>query len=254
MQSNDGSAQTAIETPSPAQQYIVIPARRNVRQFGQHDGPTVEDYLREVRSVWRTGALSREDRLDVILDSITSRVRRELKLHSPDEDPEEMLQVMLRIYGEKRSMQELLSAFYSTHQNPRENLHEFSHRLHQLYEEIVIAQTMHGLTPLSERSLRDQFASQIKDDLARRMLKERLLQEPNLTFLEVRKCALRWAGAKVTAQTEVSAVEAQQNQRQNIREENVVVSDRQSRPGDSANRSSTNSEIESLRKDMKELK
>ncbi|CAG5124917.1 unnamed protein product [Candidula unifasciata] len=173
--------------------YVVLPTRRNIRTFGSPGGPSIEEYLREVKAVWRACAVGTADKLDVVLDSITPTVRREVKLHCSDDDPEAMLEAMLKIYGEHKSLQEQMAVFYTTKQGSKESVMEFSHRLHAAFEAITDAQQSVGVTVMTQQVLRDQFIAELRNELTKRMLKERVLQERSLTFLAARDYALRWA-------------------------------------------------------------
>lgn len=51
-------------------------------------------------------------------------------------------------------------------------------------------------TPMSETTLINQLITAVSEDSVRRVLKKRVIQEPEVSFLELRECALRWTDMK----------------------------------------------------------
>lgn len=60
--------------------------------------------------------------------------------------------------------------------------------------DVVIRKTPVGI-PNSDVLLRDQFIEHVLDDMLRRELKQCVIQEPTITFVDLRGIALRWAEA-----------------------------------------------------------
>lgn len=72
-------------------------------------------------------------------------------------------------------------------------MRDFSHVLKSLMD-AVTRKTLGGM-PCADMLLRHQFIEHVQDDMLRRELKQRVLQDPNTTFVDLRGAALRWAEA-----------------------------------------------------------
>lgn len=193
----------SLSQPLPAQpasqpaqtiRYILIPAQPTIPTFGDHSGPRLEDYIRKVRAAWRSNVLSTEEKADIILQSIAPHVRRELRIQVPNNDPEVMLTAIEDVYGDRRSIAELATAFFTISLEAGESIRNLSYRLHEGFEALHKAQKKIGMVLWDETILRDQFVNCLPDAMCRMMAKERVFQDGSITFLAIREFVLRWVG------------------------------------------------------------
>ena len=94
-------------------------------------------------------------------------------------------------FGEKRSVPQLLKAFYDCPQREGETLREFSHALRGLQSKIE----KKSVTKSSgqDAALRDHFSENVRDPLLRKELKKFIRTHPEVSFLDTREEAIRWA-------------------------------------------------------------
>ncbi|CAH3145891.1 unnamed protein product [Porites lobata] len=93
-------------------------------------------------------------------------------------------------FGEKRSVPQLLKAFYDRRQREGETLRAFSHALRELQAKIE----KKSVTKSSgqDAALRDHFAENVRDPLLRKELKKFIRTHPEISFLDTREEAIRW--------------------------------------------------------------
>lgn len=72
----------------------------------------------------------------------------------------------------------------------REPEREYTLRLRTGYELVVSAQKKLRLPSPHSSVLRDHFAASLKEELTREVVKEQIIQNPQISFLEVRDLAL----------------------------------------------------------------
>lgn len=72
-----------------------------------------------------------DDKLNIILNNITPKVRQELTIHLLSKNPETILNVMDAIYGEHRSFVELTTLFFKIEYRVGDAVVDFSHCVHR---------------------------------------------------------------------------------------------------------------------------
>lgn len=76
----------------------IFPAEANV---------SAENFIKDVLTNWAPDIFKDAERLEMNTDSVTSRIRMQLRLRAPTDDPDELLQDVLKIYGEQNSLPDL---------------------------------------------------------------------------------------------------------------------------------------------------
>lgn len=67
--------------------------------------------MKVVRFTWGAGVFSDADRLETITKSTSPSVRVQLNLRKATNDPDELLQAILRVFGEQKSLASLQAEF-----------------------------------------------------------------------------------------------------------------------------------------------
>ncbi|BFZ11077.1 hypothetical protein BsWGS_14116 [Bradybaena similaris] len=96
-----------------------------------------------------------------------------------DRDPEVMLQVVLRIYGQKLSLPESMVICYHDEQKSWKAIQDFTG---QLYEVVVAEQAVQRVPLVDNTVFRNYFIFQIRDAMRHMMLKERVIQDNTVSF------------------------------------------------------------------------
>lgn len=100
------------------------------------------------------------------------------------------LHVLTQAFGEKRSSSQLLKLFYERKQMESEKLRAYSYSLNELIKNATKADPK--AVPDPEKTLRDQFADNVRDPFLQKELKK-FIKECDPSFLDLREEALRWS-------------------------------------------------------------
>lgn len=254
-------AQPANEEPSSGPRYVLVPSAKPVRTFTGDGEPTAERFVQEIRAAWRAGFMGAEDRAELLNNSLSPKVARGIRMRTSDRDPEVMLQVLLQIHGRNSKLPDLLTEFYQTKQGARESMDDFSHRLYAVYEKVVAMQAAQRVPLMGDEPLREQFINQLHDEVAQMMLRERVLQDPEISFLAIKEYSDRLSGVK-THRVRVDAVEGRENvtfheqliRDQRTSQEEFVMNAVSNPPKTTDNMALANSDISNLRREMAQMR
>ena len=185
----------AQTTPAPVQRTIVERERVIQRFYG--DDPTqCVQFEEDVRHSWASiPARDTRHRLDIIKTNAGPLVRAEITCMTDEaqKDPEQVLQLICKRFGERRSTSELLQILVGLHQGPGERVLEFSHRCKASFLDLTNRQKAVGEPVLPETTLINHFSRNVRDRQLAKYLKEKMTTKPGWTFSEVREAALEWS-------------------------------------------------------------
>ena len=188
----------AVHVEQPAHIIIVPPRETHIRRFhGDGHASEVERFVEEVRAAWRARKdLSAEEKKDLLWQYLGEAVREELSCRGDDveHDPEATVKLLQEVYGEKRSVSQLMALFQMVVQGPHETVRAYSHRLHRAFKTLTSRQTTLRVPLADSEFLRDQFVENLCQAPVRRQLQEIVFQDPRSNFLTLREAAIRWAG------------------------------------------------------------
>ena len=175
------------QTPAEAKQLVVIPNEHKIRKFSGEHGDSqlpIEDFIDSVNSALASRGVATSEQAHFILSYLELFEKTEL------DTPEKIFNRLQKAFGEKRSVPQLLKAFYDRHQKDGETLRSFSHALRAFQSKIHKKGQKSSLT---DHDLRDHFVDNVRDDLLKKELKKLLRTHPDVSFLDVREEAIRWA-------------------------------------------------------------
>ena len=178
--------------------YLYVPRERKCSKFTGKlsvDLLTVEQWIEEVRRCLEVRHMSIAEQLLFITDHLEGGAKSEINFHhSANRDtPEKIFSILTENFKCSQSYVAAQLQFFQRTQREGESLRDFSHALKSLMD-VVINKTPVSI-PNSDVLLRDQFIEHVLDDMLRRELKQRVIQEPTITFVDLRGLALRWAEA-----------------------------------------------------------
>ena len=207
----DGEQTTATQ-PATRVERVYVEREHRVRTFlGDRDEDKVQSFEADVRRAWRRlPADDPESKKDVILDNIGPAVRLELGCLDPadQEDPEKLLQLIVTTYGESRSPHQLLRVLLDAHQQPAEDIRSFSHRLKSDFDRLVRRQKQLGVAEEKDSTLREQFVLGTRDVQLRRILRENVRGDADITFRTLRDTAVSYSDDTCGMATAAAAVSA----------------------------------------------
>ena len=176
------------------QKIVVIPQERTVKKFYGSGQPSVTDFEEQLKALWASRQSGEEEKKNALMSNVGDNVKEEIYCHPTAKraTAEGILEILREIYGEQKTLSELLGAFYAITQKPSESIREFSHRLNRAY--LNIGDRAAGEAhPLGDKVLRDHFTAKLCSEFLRRKLREEAHKQPETTFLDARNEAIRWA-------------------------------------------------------------
>ena len=182
-------------TTNGAKQIVVFPRDKKIKNFTgkktEGDQP-VEDFIEELKTTFEAREMTPPEKVDLIMSHLDGPAKEEVRMYSVKErsNPNFLLDVLAQAFGEKRSSSQLLKMFYERKQKENETLRGYSYSLNELLKRVTKADPK--AVPDSEKTLRDQFADNVRDPFLRKELKK-FIREHQPAFLDLREEALRWS-------------------------------------------------------------
>lgn len=178
-----------------ARSIIYIPREKQVVPFSGELGKdynTVDEFIDEVERVMRTRGLSAEDQVDFVLSLLKGPALEEVKLCMGGQarQPSDLFSYLRAAFREKRTIPQLLHAFYARQQSEGEELRDYSHALSQLLNAAL--QQSPSIVADAQLVLRDQFIEGVRDPTLRRELRRLVREKPGLNLFEIREEAIMW--------------------------------------------------------------
>jgi hypothetical protein len=143
-----------------------------------------------------------------LIDHLSGKARQEV-LGRGEEikgKPEDILKVLLRVFGDGDQLPMLLQRFYSLKQGA-DDIVTCSLNMVELFDRM--SELDPTLKSRRNESLKGRFAETVNDEGLKRELRRLNLELPDMTFFELRDRAVNWLGIakKCAVQQEVSSVE-----------------------------------------------
>lgn len=104
--------------------YVLMPPHRHIPTFGESSLPA-QEYVRQIRTAWRSTPYTEASKVDMIIDTTTDYVRQLLRLYVPSDNPEDMLEAILKLHSSKNTAQDIIT-FYTAQQSSCESVAAFS--------------------------------------------------------------------------------------------------------------------------------
>ena len=186
--------------PAPSQpqekQFVVIPNEQKLKKFSGRHGDnelSIEDFIDNAKSAITSRGLPLPEQANFVLSYLEGPAKEEMKLYPKSDltNSDKIFDLLQESFGEKRSVPQLLKAFYDRRQREGETLRAFSHALRELQAKIQ----KKSVTKSSgqDAALRDHFAENVRDPPLRKELKKFIRTHPEISFLDTREEAIRWA-------------------------------------------------------------
>lgn len=175
--------------------YVYIPREKQIVPYcgdSSKDSQTVDEFIDELERVIRVRGLGQEDQVDFILSHLRGSALDEVKLclGGKAAKAQDLFVCLVAAFGEKRTIPQLLHAFYARKQLEGEDLREYSHALSTMLN--AVQQQSSAAVPDVQVALRDQFIEGVRDVILRRELRKLVREKPYATLFEVREEALMW--------------------------------------------------------------
>lgn len=174
---------------------VYIPREKQITPFSgevSKDVNTVDEFIEEVERGMRARALRGEDQVDFILSLLKGPALQEIKLRmrGGSKQPGDIFTYLRDAFREKRTVPQLLNAFYARRQLEGEDLKDYSHAISKILNSAVLQSpsAVHDIPS----TLRDQFVEGVRDSGLRRELRRLVREKPSSSLIEVREEAILW--------------------------------------------------------------
>ena len=169
---------------------ICAPREVSLAKFYENGGVgETTRFLARMERAWEFLHLDTEkEKISFLYEKIGEEVESEIDCHLEGKSAtsQQILDILRKCYGEKRTVPALRRVFYNTKQRKDEGVRAFSHRLKEAFDAVTSRQRDNeiDLSPITE--LRDTFVENLRDRQTRRHLRGQLTSSPNATFNEIR--------------------------------------------------------------------
>ena len=193
-QKQDTPGAQATPPQQETRQLVVVPNEHRLRKFSGRQGEnelSIDDFIDNAKSAITSRGLPPSEQANFIFSYLEGPAKEEIKLYPKSglKEPEQIFNRLQESFGEKRSVPQLLKAFYDRRQREGETLRSYSHALRELQAKILKKQPK---TSDSDSALRDHFVENVRDSLLRKELRKFVRNHPSISFLDVREEAIRW--------------------------------------------------------------
>lgn len=113
--------------------------------------------------------------------------------------------------------------FFSLTREPGERVYNFAGHLIEIYDIINSIRYKQGKVPIEDTILRSKFLAKIGNKSVLKLLREQILGNPQLTFLQDRDFAIRWEETGDSVTRTVSCRQMSTRSRQAVREESEKI-------------------------------
>ena len=175
----------------------VVYSHRKLAKFGG-DMKEYDDWKIDAKTSLEVQGLKDKQAADFLLSNLEGSAKSEVKYttESKRDTPAKIFALLDEAFGERLTAGELIDAFYARQQKDRESLREFSHALMSLVERANKKDPSSFVD--KDQVLKQRFVRKVRDDMLRKVLKDKLRKSPAMTFRELRTEALLWSEEELT--------------------------------------------------------
>ena len=166
--------------------------------YGDYVVAETRRFIESVQRAWEDLRLrSDKEKVNLIYGKIREEVEAELdcQLEGKTPSPQEVLKIIERCYGEKRSVPALQRLFFFQETEARwghTHVHTLTASKLLLMRYVVKKQQDTSATVSQTCELRDTFLENLRDNQMKRQLRQLLSNTPNASFNDLRIQAMRW--------------------------------------------------------------
>ena len=189
------SSEPATGRGAKQKQIVVFPRDKKIKNFTgkkTEADQAVEDFIEELKTTFQAKEMTSPEKVDFIMSHLEGPAKEEVRMYSKKErsNPDFLLEFLAQAFREKRSSSQLLKMLYEHKQKENETLREYLYSLNELLNRVTKADPK--AVPYPEKTLRDQFADNVRDPLLMKELKK-FIRERQPKFLVLREEALHWS-------------------------------------------------------------
>ncbi len=201
---------TWIRKNSDINKPVFVAAGRRLDRFrGKPERPTdcnVREWISDVRAQAQSRQLSDKDFAALLIENLGGAARQEIlgRGESVQHNPEKIIQVLVRVFGEGDQLPQVQQKFYGYKQTD-EDLICCSLQLVDIYDRMVELDPQ--IKGRREEDLKGRLAEAVRDEGLRRELRRLNTEQSTLSFFDLRDRAIAWMGGNTcTAKPRTAAI------------------------------------------------
>ncbi|XP_051549719.1 uncharacterized protein LOC127438277 [Myxocyprinus asiaticus] len=189
---------TAHSTPSA----IYIPRDRKLPEFsGRSDKAgelSIEEWVASMKSAFQMMKVPAEDHVELAKQHLKDEAKATVRfmLGGGEKSADDIFEVLLDTYGDKVPVGTRLKDFYERKQMQGETIRSYAYDLQERLSRVQRREP--NRVPDAESVLKEQLALGLRDDFLRRVMKRRIKEDANLTFVQVMQAAITWSEEEET--------------------------------------------------------
>ena len=155
---------------------------------------SVEEWVADARAHLASHHMNQKQQASVLLEHLGGKARQEIEGHEEDvtENPSEILDILLRVFGDVKSLSDLVSEFHKYKQKPEEDILDCSFELLKMFKRIE------QLDPVMKQNknqvLKERLTGAVTDEEVAREMRRLNREFPDLTFFVMRDDIIHWLG------------------------------------------------------------
>ena len=177
---------------------MVMLASRRVERFRDRPEKSsdidVREWIADMKAQADSRKLSKPDFAMFLVDHLSGKARQEIsgRGDSIKNDPQEIMKVLVKVFGDGNTLPLLQQRFYAYKQERSEDIVTCSLNMVELYDRI--SELDSSFKPCREAALKGRFAEAVRDEALQREIRRLNTDASSLTFFEMRDRAVQWLG------------------------------------------------------------
>ncbi|XP_072037546.1 uncharacterized protein [Amphiura filiformis] len=166
--------------------------------------PSIYDWVADVRAQLELRSLTNTEAAAFIKEHLSGDARKEIggRGDTISSKPEEILQILVRVFGDGDNLPQLQQRFFSYRQEPNQDLLSCSLAIVHLYDRMSCLDESYKAS--RQISLKGQLAEAVHDENLRRELRRLNIESPSLSYFDFRDRAVKWLGKSPKKTKDVS--------------------------------------------------
>ena len=174
-----------------AKPQVIVQSPPKIKKYSG-DRKELKSWIADTERCISIQGLEDERAVDYILNNLEGRALMEVEYLPKDQraTTDQIFKILKRAFGEIASTSQLEDLYLARRQKPGENIMDFSYALMDLQQRLLRVNETYVKD--KDVSLRDKFADRVREVDLRRYLKDKIQNNPTMTFAKVRELATNW--------------------------------------------------------------
>ncbi|XP_013413467.1 uncharacterized protein LOC106175855 [Lingula anatina] len=192
--------------------YQYISSSRRIARFkdkpSSPDDVEIKEWVQDIKAHLNTRKFKdREEAAAFIVSNLAGKARKEIIGRGIEisTNPEKIFEILIKVFGDGDILPVLQQRFYEYKQGSKEDLLSCSLKLVELFDEICVIREEFLVD--RDNTLKGRLAECVRDNSLKRELRRLNLEQPRLSFFDLRDRAIDWIGRSDQNQKETGTLQ-----------------------------------------------